>query len=192
MSLNSLKSQFDAFLIEAHRLKEKYAAQITLLVGLETEHITETDLAALDSLLTEHETRIEYIVGSVHHVAGIPIDFDRPTFEKALASFSSDPNADPMALFLNAYFDAQYTLMQRFHPEVIGHFDLCKLYNPTLRFRDYPDALARIRRNVRYAVEYGALFELNAAAFRKGWDDAYPGEDVIEVRLISTLDGGRL
>ncbi|RPD60954.1 histidinol-phosphatase [Lentinus tigrinus ALCF2SS1-7] len=181
MSLDSLKSQFDAFLTEAHRLKEKYADQITLLVGLETEYITETDLTALESLLSEHGKRIEYIVGSVHHVAGIPIDFDRPTFDKALASFSSTTNPDPMAAFLNAYFDAQYTLMQRVQPEVIGHLDLCRLYNPTLRFCDYPDALARIRRNVRYAVEYGALFELNAAAFRKGWDAAYPAEDVVEI-----------
>ncbi|RDX41729.1 histidinol phosphate phosphatase H [Lentinus brumalis] len=181
LSLDVLKSQFDAFLAEAHRLKEKYAGQITLLVGLETEYITDTDLTALDALLSEHGTRIEYLVGSVHHVGGIPIDFDRPTFDKALAAFSDDTHPDSMAAFLNAYFDAQYTLMQRFHPEVIGHFDLCRLYNPGLSFRDYPDALARIRRNVQYAVRYGALFELNAAAFRKGWDAAYPGDDVVEI-----------
>ncbi len=187
MSLDVLKSQFDAFLAEAHRLKEKYAGQITLLVGLETEYITDTDLTALDALLSEHGTRIEYLVGSVHHVGGIPIDFDRPTFDKALAAFSDDTHPDSMAAFLNAYFDAQYTLMQRFHPEVIGHFDLCRLYNPGLSFRDYPDALARIRRNVQYAVRYGALFELNAAAFRKGWDAAYPGDDVVEVRPISLI-----
>jgi len=38
-------------------------------------------------------------------------------------------------------------------------------------------------KNVLYAIEYGALFEVNAAAFRKGWDAAYPGQDVIEMIL---------
>ncbi|KAI0643956.1 histidinol phosphate phosphatase H [Trametes meyenii] len=192
-SLNALRSQFEDFLVEAHRLKIKYAAQITLLVGLETEFITLTDTDRLETSLQAWTDRIEYLVGSVHHVNAIPIDFDRETFDKALNSFSSTPDhrADSyttMGAFLNSYFDAQFELMRRFRPEVIGHFDLCRLYNPSLRFADYPDALERIRRNVHFAVEYDALFELNAAAFRKGWDSAYPGEDVVEIILQA---GGR-
>ncbi|KIJ37113.1 hypothetical protein M422DRAFT_260503, partial [Sphaerobolus stellatus SS14] len=34
---------------------------------------------------------------------------------------------------------------------------------------------------------YGALFELNAAAFRKGWETAYPGSDI--VRYIKQRSG---
>ncbi len=173
----------------------KYADQITLLVGLETEFITQTDMDELDALLAASGGRVEYLVGSVHHVRGIPIDFDQDTFLKCLDSFRSPaPTAltqstpastseehDAMETFLCAYFDAQHELMRCFHPEVIGHFDLCRLYRPALRFADYPAALALIRRNVRFAATYGALFELNAAAFRKGWDAAYPGADIVEV-----------
>lgn len=202
-----LHTQFIAFLSEAHRLKTKYASQITLLVGAESEYITSADLVGLDSLLNVHGDRIEYLVGSVHHVGGIPIDFDLPTFDRAIDSFSgvpsgpstslftthvnsSDPDASSTAAdntkttaFLNAYLDAQYTLLTRFHPEIIGHFDLCRLYTPYLLLSSYPYSLERVRRNVEYAVSYGALFELNAAAFRKGWDAAYPGEDIVDVRL---------
>ena len=204
MSPDDLRAQFEAFLDEAHRVKKQYAEQITILVGLETEYITEADLTGLSSILSDHGDRIEYVVGSIHHVGGIPIDFDLATFTKALNAFANSPPPVPLAsdsgppeqvtdtdadaqtaatttAFLCAYLDAQYTLMQRFHPEIIGHFDLCRLYTPTLRFASHPAALDRVRRNVRYAVEYGALFELNAAAFRKGWDAAYPGEDVVEV-----------
>lgn len=39
-----------------------------------------------------------------------------------------------------------------------------------------------------YAISYGALFEINAAAFRKKWDTAYPGVDIAEVSFMS-LDG---
>ncbi|KAI8980632.1 histidinol phosphate phosphatase H [Trametes punicea] len=197
MPLDSLRAQFDAFLAEAHRIKAKYADQITLLVGLETEFITSTDMDELDALLQRHSdsasddpssgtqsgARIEYLVGSVHHVNGVPIDFDRETYAKALATFRTPASSehDVLEAFLCAYFDAQHALLRRFRPEVVGHVDLCRLYTPALRFADYPAALARLRRNVACAVEYGAVFELNAAAFRKGWDAAYPGEDVVEI-----------
>ncbi|KAH9921936.1 histidinol-phosphatase [Epithele typhae] len=187
LTLDALAGQFEAFLTEAHRLKAKYADKINLLVGLETESITELDLSGLASLLAQHTDQIEYIVGSVHHVAGIPIDFDQPTFASALTSFAPDPSspAEPAttSAFLCAYLDAQHDLLRRFHPEVVGHLDLCRLYTPVLRFADFPAALERVRRNVAFAVSYGALFELNAAAFRKGWDAAYPAPDVVEIVL---------
>jgi len=72
--------------------------------------------------------------------------------------------------------------MQHAHPEVIGHMDLCLLYTPSLCLQDYPEAWLRLERNVRFAVEYGALIEVNAAAFRKGWKTAYPKEEVLKVR----------
>ncbi|CAE7214614.1 unnamed protein product [Rhizoctonia solani] len=190
--LSDLMSAFDGFVEEAHRLKGLYADQITLLVGLETEYITSNDLDQLEVLLGQYGHRIEYVVGSVHHCNGIPIDFDRPTFEKAVASFSDSqtiqveefsPN-EVQTAFLNEYLDAQFRLMERIHPEVIGHFDLCRLYTPRLSLEPVWD---KVERNVRYAVEYGAAFELNAAAFRKGWDSAYPGREI--VNLIKSLGG---
>ncbi|KAF8878804.1 Polymerase/histidinol phosphatase-like protein [Gymnopilus junonius] len=185
--IESLSSQFDSFVVEAHRLKSLYASQITLLVGLETEFITGLDLENLEKTLERFGDRVEYIVGSIHHVNGIPIDFDLPTYQQALASFADEKEEDRQEVFLSAYFDAQYELLRRFKPEVVGHFDLCRLYQPSLHFRDYPRVFSKIERNVRYAVQYGALFELNAAAFRKKWDTAYPAEDVVEV--INSLGG---
>lgn len=183
LSLVSLSDQFDRFLDEAHRLKDLYSNQIKLLVGLETEYITEVDLAQLGTTLQRLGGRIEYIVGSIHHVNGIPIDFDLPTYQSAISSFSETREEDRQERLLCAYFDAQYTLMQQFKPEIIGHFDLCRLYHPTLRFSDYSAVYEKVMRNISFAIQYGALFELNAAAFRKKWDTAYPAEDVVEVSL---------
>ncbi|KIJ26498.1 hypothetical protein M422DRAFT_62134 [Sphaerobolus stellatus SS14] len=164
LPLEHLSQTFDAFVAEAHRLKNLYAGQITLLVGLETEYITHADFAGLDHLLKKYGPLIEYIVGSVHHANDIPIDFDEPAFERALQSFSASISDDHTVLLERlyiAYFDAQFELMQRYKPE------------------GFPEVWARIVRNVDYAVEYGALFELNAAAFRKGWETAYPGSDIV-------------
>ncbi|KAG8722989.1 histidinolphosphatase [Ceratobasidium sp. 395] len=187
-----LAHTFDLYLKEAHRLKVAYAAQITLLVGLETDFITFNDLDQLEALLVRYSGQIEYVVGSVHHCNGIPIDFDKATFEKSVASFADTPSTindkapTPTQIsYLNAYFDAQLQLMERIHPEVIGHFDVCRLYTPNLSLRA---VWPRVERNVKYAIEYGAVFELNAAAFRKEWDSAYPGREIVE--LIKSLGGG--
>jgi histidinol-phosphatase (PHP family) len=200
--------QFDHFVEEAHRLKAVYAPRIVLLVGLETEFITTTDLDQLELLLQRHQGRIEYIVGSVHHVNGVPIDFDLPTFHAAVstcqtntvdhskesskedcdnqnkADSAGDQGDSDSERFLFAYLDAQYALLRRFRPEIIGHIDLCRLYTPALRFSDFPHALTRLERNISFAVAYGALFEVNAAAFRKGWDSAYPANDVLQASAI--------
>lgn len=94
--------------------------------------------------------------------------------------------------FLDMYFDAQYELIRRFYPEVVGHIDLCRLFTPALRVQDYPSAWTKLERNVAFAVAYGALFEVNAAAFRKGWDTAYPGIDTLQVCVwLFSLRAGR-
>jgi histidinol-phosphatase (PHP family) len=179
--------QFDCYLVEAHRLKMQYASQIILLVGIETEFITGADLDKLDALLARAGDRIEYIVGSVHHVNGIPIDFDLATYHKSLHSLGGEAEQHAQELFLSAYFDAQYDLILRFRPEIIGHIDLCRLYNPELKMSSYPLAWQKLERNIIHAINYGALFEVNAAAFRKKWDTAYPGLDVVEVKPFTTV-----
>jgi len=187
-------TQFEAFLVEAHRLRRDYASALKLLVGLETEYISALDIDGLSKLLQAHEGRVDYIVGSIHHVNGTPIDFDLDTYRRCLdnvplpahvkVTTEAHQGHERLGIFLDMYFDAQFELLNNFHPEVLGHIDLCRLYTPELQLRAFPGAWDRLGRNIRFAVAYGALFEVNAAAFRKGWSTAYPGEDVSEVGLL--------
>ncbi|KIK64233.1 hypothetical protein GYMLUDRAFT_241416 [Collybiopsis luxurians FD-317 M1] len=155
----ALGAQFDAFLDEAHRLKVHYASQIILLVGLETDYITSIDLDRFDALLERHGDRIEYIVGSIHHVGGILIDFDIDTFNRALAHQPGGSVDEQMEAFLCSYFEAQFELMQRYRPEIIGHVDLCRLYNPQLRFAEYPPAWELLNGTYLVATEENSFPE---------------------------------
>jgi histidinol-phosphatase (PHP family) len=167
------------FLTEAHRLKVFYAQSITLLVGIETDYITELDLTGLENLLKVERERIQFVVGSVHHVRSIPIDFDRPTWEVAIQACGSS-TTDLKSFFLD-YLDEQYTMLQRIKPTVVGHFDLCRLFSPGTRLDGDKEVWDKVERNVKFVIEYGGLFEVNAASFRKGWDQAYPGAEVLQV-----------
>src|SRR6266702_1484567 len=194
--VEGLMLQFEAFLNEAHRLRNAYASSLRLLVGLETEYISPLDIDGLLKLLDSHKGRIDYIIGSVHHVNEIPIDFDLDTYRRCLDSIPlpihvtdsthTDQEHERLGIFLDMYFDAQFELLSRFQPELIGHVDLCRLYTPDLRLHTYPRAWNKVERNVKFAVAYGALFEVNAAAFRKGWQTEYPGDDVAQVYLAMT------
>ncbi|KAI5480589.1 hypothetical protein MNV49_000285 [Pseudohyphozyma bogoriensis] len=187
LGLEHLSTTFEAYLVEAWRLKELYASQITLLVGIETEFINLDGLDELEKLLHKHTGKIQYLVGSVHHCHERPIDFDKERFDATLDTFAGSEDERFEQLF-SAYFDAQFTLLQRLRPEVVGHFDLCRLYYPTRDFKAFPAVWSKIERNIQFAVSYGALFEINSSAFRKGWNTAYPGSDVFQT-IVSL--GGR-
>ena len=198
LSPEALQASFGQYIEEATRLQALHSqsSRIALLVGVETEYITPLDLSGLQTILAKYGDAINYVVGSVHHVDEIPIDFDKESFERALSSVSTlstqDTTSDILASssvavdtlepLISSYLDAQYTLLTTIHPEIIGHFDLFRLYYPSIGIDTLPSIWDKVRRNVTYAIEYGALFEVNAAAFRKGWDTAYPGREIADVR----------
>ena len=183
--MDDLCKAFDGFIVEACRLRKQYKSRITLLIGLETEYITTESLLHVKTLLHRHSDIIDLVVGSVHHVHSIPIDFDRATFDRAVAAQAGDDHASRLQNCFCAYLDAQYDLLTSLRPEVIGHFDLCRLYTPNADLHNRAETWQRVKRNVEFAIDYGALFEVNASAFRKGWTSAYPGPDVLEVSMVS-------
>lgn len=175
-----------------------------ILVGCETENITSPQ--SLDFLCKVVNPDgaslghlpppciglgvVDYMVGSVHHAHGIPIDFDADTFHKAVAHGGAQ-DAAGYASLLHAYLDAQLEVLDRLRPEVVGHFDLYRLFAPNAPWMsgDAGDALrGKVERNIRFAASYGALFEANSSAFRKGWDgETYPGREIL--RMIRSVHG---
>ncbi|GAA5850716.1 hypothetical protein JCM3766R1_000184 [Sporobolomyces carnicolor] len=183
LSPQDLSDTFSRYLTAANRLKDEYRDKIALLVGLETEYIDRAGLSKLEQLLETSSASIDYIVGSVHHCDELPIDFDQPRFDHVVSLQDGARERERFARLFAKYFDNQFELIDRLRPEVIGHFDLCRLYYPDTNFKEYPEVWAKIERNIELAVSYGALFELNASAFRKGWKTGYPGAEVFDAIL---------
>ena len=95
---------FDAFYPEALRLREKYASQITLLIGFESEWIRQpSSLAIIQGLLRKYD--FDFFMGSLHHVHTVPIDYDHEMYYKA----RDIAGGSDMQLFED-YYDSQYEL----------------------------------------------------------------------------------
>ncbi|KAJ1564060.1 histidinolphosphatase, partial [Nowakowskiella sp. JEL0078] len=126
-----------------------------ILVGTETEYIRHNDIEVVKNLRKKYF--LDYIVGSVHHVREVPIDFseelykeaqrvcfeqgDRSpiTFEEIDAKYSTKYTDNEKTWSLEAealfrdFFDSQHEMLVNLKPEVVGHFDLVRIYNPQHR-----------------------------------------------------------
>ncbi|KAJ1823070.1 hypothetical protein LPJ56_003029, partial [Coemansia sp. RSA 2599] len=178
MTPADLSTVFAEYVAEARRLRAKYAGQIEILIGAETEHITAESLQEVKQL--RQQFSLDYVVGSLHHIDGMPLDFSKPLYDKIVEHFGGD-----RCMVFRRYFDLQLELLREVQPEVIGHFDLVRIFHPygEEAVDDPLAASEEIRqlaiRNIEYAIGYGATFEINSRAWKKGLRDAYPQRDLL-------------
>nr|OQO24340.1 hypothetical protein B0A51_05567 [Rachicladosporium sp. CCFEE 5018] len=174
----SLAKLFDSYYTEARRLQKAYADQIQLFVGFESEWIRDSSVDQIHALRSNYD--VELFVGSVHHVHGIPIDYDTPYYHKArdVAGGKDDQ------LFAD-YFDLQYQMLQQLKPPVVGHFDLIRLKSddPERCFKTWPGVWSKIERNLKFIAGYGGIVELNSSALRKGMSEPYPQLEICQTFL---------
>ena len=204
----TLQLQATAFHAEAVRLRAAYRGRLRILIGFETEWIEADAAHRVRALLAQ--CRCDFVVGSVHHVLGTPIDFDRALYARA-----RDAAGGHDAALFAAYFDAVRDVVHTLRPAVVGHFDLVRLLSdcpdgvaaqsvrlggaggaapssadsPELYakcervvFRALPAVWRRIVACLRLVAEYGGVLEVNSSALRKGLRDPYPCEEICRVR----------
>lgn len=153
-----------------------YKDQINILIGAEIEFISKDYAQHVDKLRNVYKS--DYVVGSLHHVNSIPIDFSPELYAEALGQAKTLKN-----LYMQ-YFDEQYAMLKSVQPEVVGHFDLIRIFADQ-KLADStllePQVWERVVRNIDFVIEYGGLFEINSRSWKKGLVDAYPQRDIIKV-----------
>ncbi|KAG9327026.1 hypothetical protein KVV02_006503 [Mortierella alpina] len=216
LTVPDLEKMYDDFLQEAYRLQGQYASQICLLIGLETEYFDAQSIPLVQRLRQNRTTpaanhttervllpQVQYIVGSLHHVHNIPLDFSQELYLKALDVVGQGS----WETLFREYFNTQFEMLQGLEPEVVGHLDLVRIFfgaikghqhghghaheqeqeqeqgNETNGNRLTEELWTLVKRNVDFVIAYGGLFELNSRAWKKGLADAYPQRDILEYIL---------
>jgi histidinol-phosphatase (PHP family) len=163
-----------AFVAEARRLQEAYADRINLLVGIETEVVpVERYVPLMSSLREEHG--LDYIVGSVHWVDGIIIDYTQERFDQAVAHCGG---LEEMVL---RYYKTAAEMVVGLHPEVVGHLDLPRRYggnDPALETHAVRAGAGEV---LTLMKEQDAILDINTAACRKGLGTPYPAPWLLEM-----------
>jgi histidinol-phosphatase (PHP family) len=165
-----------AYWHEALELRTKYTGRIKIMIGFEIDWIRPESLTLINESLKRFP--FEFLVGSMHHVHTIPIDYDAAMYQHA-----RDVAGGTDERLFEDYFDAQFDMLQKVKPPVIGHFDLVRLKSddPNATFTRYPQVWEKIKRNLEFAASYGGLVELNSAALRKGMSEPYPKAEICKV-----------
>lgn len=160
-----MQRRFAEYVAEALRLRAHHAGNLRLLVGMESEWYPGVE-SWIQALRDRHE--LEYVVGSLHHVQGVCFDYSREEYLRATRQCGS------RAALYEAYFDEQRDMLLAVRPEVVGHFDLIRLYDP-----EYPATIAlpriwdRVLRNLELIRSLGAVLDINARALLKGQPAPY-------------------
>ena len=177
ITLKSHTENESAYVNTALALRMKYRDQIALPLGFESDWCGQHSLELIHRSIRTHP--YDFFIGSIHHVAGVPIDYDQAGYDCA-----RDLAGGTDAKLFERYFDEQLEMLQALRPPVVGHFDLIRLKsdNFNVDWQSIPNIWTKIIRNLEYVASYGGILEINTAALRKGMNEPYPKSEICQVR----------
>ena len=171
LTAKAIYQQFSTYGPRIRQLQQKYADRIRIFLGLETEMYT----GALDWIRKiTRQVQPDYLVGSIHHVNDLGIDYSEEFYQIAARK------AGGLEALYCQYFDAQLHLINALKPRVIGHFDLIRLYDD-----HYPQRLRRpairqrIDRNLSRIKKLGIMLDFNVRALLKGAPEPYISRPIL-------------
>ncbi|HPX87189.1 MAG TPA: histidinol-phosphatase [Candidatus Hydrogenedentes bacterium] len=169
-----LLNKFRRYAHELDSLSRIWDSKITLLKGFEAEVIP-SDSYADKMLSLKRELGFDYIVGSVHYVNGISIDYTRALFGEAVQRCGSLEN------LCVAYFQTVRNMAEALRPEVLGHFDLIrKMAGNTSELQSAP--VLRAAENALHSIrEIGCIIDINTSPLRKGFACPYPAPHFLKM-----------
>ncbi len=174
LSAAALQESFRRYFSECRRLQQQYEGRIRLFTAFETENYPGS-VSFVQELI--RATQPDYIVGSVHHVGGIGIDYDTHEYQRAVQAAGSVEQ-----LYCD-YFDDQFAMLEALQPAVVGHFDLIRIFDPhyldTLR---HESVQRRITRNLQLIADLGLIMDFNLRGFDKSTEQ-YPSLPVLQQAL---------
>ena len=175
--LNAVDQQarFAEYMAACRQLRDQYASEIRILVAFETEAYSGYE-SWVPAVRAAHEP--DYIVGSVHQINDELFDGSADWYRAA-----ADTVGGVDELYC-AYFDRQYEMITKLRPEVIGHFDLVRIFDPDYRARLVkPFVWNRVVRNLEAIRDLGSILDFNLAALKKGQAEPYVSRPVLEQAL---------
>lgn len=154
--------QSDSYERDILSLKEKYSDKIEILLGYEVDF--------LENFLRGKilKSKVDYLIGSVHFLKSW--GFDNPEFIKEYKNRDIDRVWED-------YFLAVENLADSNHFDIVGHFDLIKVF----KFFPKRDIKSLAKNSIKAIKRANMSVEVNSAGFRKPIEEQYPSKELLEL-----------
>ncbi len=170
--------RFAGYISKCRKLQKKYSSSIQIYVGFETEVFSGFE-PFIKKLVQNFQP--DYIVGSLHHVKNICFNESKQGYDEAVQAVGG------LEALYCEYFDQQYEMIKVLKPEVVGHFDIIRVFDPDYQTQlKKPDVQKRIKRNLKLIKELNLIIDYNLRAFYSGASEPYPARSI----LLQALDLG--
>ena len=144
-------------------LKEKYKKQIDVVLGYEVDYIEGDYL--LDGIIN---APVDYLIGSVHYLD--KWGFDNPEFIGEYEKRDIDT-------IWEEYFKAMQNMARSGHFDIVGHFDLMKVFN-FLPKKNMKELCFEALKEIKKA---DMVIELNSSGLRKEVKEQYPSQEILQL-----------
>ncbi len=147
-------------------MKKKYHNRIKILLAYEVDYL---DGYMLDEIL---QSKIDYLIGSVHFLKNQNSiwGFDNPEFIGVYKSKNIDS-------IWQEYFDTIEHMAKQNLFDIVGHFDLIKVFN----FLPKKDIKLLALNALKAIKKSNMVLEINTAGLRKPINETYPSKDILEL-----------
>lgn len=158
---------FEEYAAESQRLVDEFSDRLMLLRGFEAEVVPMHRYADL-MLGLRSRFQFDYVVGSVHWVDDVIVDYSEEEFGRIVDSFGG---LERLAL---RYYGQVAEMARMLRPEVVGHLDLLRKYAadaPELESLSVRKAAEKALEAIR---ECDCILDVNTVPLRRGSDMPYP------------------
>ncbi|MDP7484980.1 MAG: histidinol-phosphatase [Dehalococcoidia bacterium] len=168
-----LERTFSSYVQTVNELATEFAGRLEVLRGAEVEVVPEASFAA-NAIKLKKTYSLDYLVGSVHWVDEMPFDTSQEDFDKAVA------NRGGLEPFLLRYYELLGEMIEQVKPEIVGHFDLPRLYSDGASEHETAGVNRAINDALQKAKTAGCILDLNVSALPKGLSSPYPAPWIVK------------
>jgi histidinol-phosphatase (PHP family) len=167
-----LTERFNRYVNTIRDLQRIHADDLTLFAAMEIETYPGS-IELAKTLIAKYD--LDYVVGSIHHVDGIPIDCSQAEYAHAAAV------AGGVSALYRRYFDEQYEMLTTLTPAAVGHFDVIRVFDDDYPKRiQKPEIWKRVVRNLEYIRDRDLIVDINLRALFKGAVEPYPCRPILD------------
>lgn len=162
-------SQKEFYENEILNIKEKYKNDIEILLAYEVDFMQNSSYM-LDEVLN---SKVDYLIGSIHFIEEKNKNlwgFDNPEF---IGKYK-EKNIDDIWL---DYFEALEQLAKSKLFDIVGHFDLIKVF----KYLPNKDIRSLALASLKAIKKANMTLEINAAGLRKPIEEPYPSKGLLEL-----------